>query len=109
MSTDTKFILVDGKYLLNADHVQSVGSMHTVQELSSKSQAPSGATDLTRVSYSESSYIGSSDVSMYETAGSIKLNMAGREVMSTISEYSSTKGVKTAITEEKVMFSWVNK
>jgi len=107
MSTDTKYILVDGKYLLNADHVQSVGSIHTVQELSDKSQAPSGVADLTSPTVSQSTYDGASDVSMYETAGSISLNMAGRDVMYQIDQ-NAHKSVRSAMTERSIAFSWKN-
>ena len=108
MSTDTKYILVDGKYLLNADHVQSVGSMHTVEEFSDKSQAPSSATDLTTDAISEQSYRAATDVSMYETAGSIELNMAGREIMYNIDQYADRKGIQSAITDRSIAFSWKN-
>lgn len=107
MSTDTKYILVDGKYLLNADHVKSVGSIHTVQELSDKSQAPSGVADLTTPTVSQSTYQGASDVSMFETAGSISLNMAGQEVMYEIDQ-SAHKTVRSAMTERSIAFSWKN-
>jgi len=107
MSTDTKYILVDGKYLLNADHVKSVGSMHTVQELSDKSEAPSGVADLTTPTISQSTYEGASDVSMYETAGSISLNIAGQDVMYQIGQ-NAHKTVRSAMTERAISFSWKN-
>ena len=106
MFTEKKYILVDGKYLLNADHVESVGSIHTVEEFSDKSQAPSGATDLTTDSISDSSYRAASYVSMYETAGSIELNMVGREIMYNIDQYADRKGVAAAMVDRSIAFSW---
>jgi hypothetical protein len=107
MSTDSKYILVDGKYILNADHVQSVGSIHTVQELSDKSQAPSGSSDLTEPIISQNTYDGASDISMFESAGSIELNMAGREIMYEIDQ-NAHKTVRSAMTERSISFSWYN-
>ena len=108
MSTNDKYILVDGKYLLNADHVESVGSMHTVQELGDKSDAPSGATDLTNNNITDQSYQAATDVSIYEAAGSLTLNMSGREIMADITDNADRQGIKAAITDSSIMFSWVN-
>ena len=107
MSTDQKYLLVDGKYLLNADHVNSVGSMHTVQELSNKSQAPSNATDLTTPTITEQSYQAANDVSTFSASGSISLNMAGTDVMYQIDQ-NAHKTVRSAMTDRSVSFSWKN-
>ncbi len=106
MSTGNKYILVDGKYLLNQDDVSSIGSMHTVQEFCSKSDAPSNATDLTSVTHSESAYHGSTDVSQFAAAGTINLTLSGRDTMYQVSQYSHKHGVQSAMSERSVSFAW---
>ena len=110
MSTDTKYILVDGKYIFNADHVETIKSMHTVVELDDKSKAPSGATDLSTSSViNEETYNASCEVGIFLTAGTIDTNILGDEILAEITDKAPRQGVRSAIRDRAVEFSWYNK
>jgi hypothetical protein len=107
MSEDKdKYILVDGKYLFAEEDVESIGSMHEVSLLETKEDAPTGSADLTGYAINDASYTASEEVSKFNTAGTINLNMGGLDKVRHVNEYAHTQGVKEALTDRWCAFAY---
>jgi hypothetical protein len=105
-----KLLLIDNKWLLAEEQVESVSSMLTCVEVSDRSQVPSGVLDMSRDAVDRSSYLASQQVSMYSQNGGIELTFAGKEALYRNANYAHTKGVAEAQSDRNAeYYSWRSK
>ena len=110
--SDKTYLLIDNKYLLDSEDVESVDSMFSVQEISSKSDAPSHALDITSDTITAQSYRAAQEISDKANGGGIELSWSGLERVAKHDRYAHRHGVSEALRDHNHRisdYSWGQK
>jgi len=97
-------ILIDNKYLLSEDDVESVSALFEVKVIENDSEIPAGVKDMSGDDITADSYSASQTISEYAKAGAIELTPEGIDKCYENANYAHTKGIPAAVANRNAQF-----
>lgn len=109
MSNDKQFLLIDQKFLLNRDHVDRVGFMHSAKELSAseKQSLPKGIHDLSSGVVTAETWHAFQAAKTIIGSGGVELTLEGQFFAAEVDNNAHLKGVQAASKQrDSIFFGW---
>ena len=97
-------ILIDNKFLLSEDDVESISGLFNVKIIEDESEIPAGVKDMSTNEITDGSYAATQYISDYVKAGAIELTADGIDKCYENAQYAHTKGVQKAIDNRNAQF-----
>ena len=104
MADKTKKILIDNKFLLSEDDVESISGLFDVKIIEDESEIPAGVKDMSTSEITDGSYAATQYISDYVKAGAIELTAEGIDKCYDNAQYAHTKGIQQAVDDRNVQF-----
>lgn len=97
-------ILIDNKFLLSEDDVESVSALFDVKIIENESEIPAGVKDMSTDDVTADSYSASRTISEYVKGGAIELTPQGIDKCYDNAQYAHTKGIPEAVSDRNAQF-----
>ena len=97
-------ILIDNKFLLSEDDVESVSALFDVKIIENDNEIPAGVKDMSTDDITAGSYEATQHISEYVKAGAIELTPSGIDKCYDNAQQAHRKGIPAAVANRDAQF-----